>query len=109
MKFAFFVLRGANSLLTVESKVKRDMFIDEKSDQNRGVREAGLDGLGSGVDSGNPGGGWRKIVLRGVLRGGGLETDTPGGGWICLTVAGCVTHKLLWKLIHDSRKKSCGN
>ena len=26
MKFAFFVLRGANSLLTVESKVKRDMF-----------------------------------------------------------------------------------
>ncbi len=40
--------------------------------------------------SSNPGGGWRKIVLRGVLRRGGVETDTPGGGRICLSVTGCV-------------------
>ncbi len=51
-----------------------------------------------GMDFGIPGGGWRKIVLRGVLRGGELETGTPGGGWICLCVTGCVTHKHLWKL-----------
>ncbi len=25
------------------------------------------------ADFGNPGGGWRKIVLRGVLRGGGVD------------------------------------
>ncbi len=50
------------------------------------------------VDFGIPGGGWRKIVLRGVLRGGEVETGTPGGGWICFSVTGCVTHKHLWKL-----------
>jgi hypothetical protein len=31
------------------------------------------------VDFGNPGGGWRKIVLRGVLRGREVETVTSGG------------------------------
>jgi hypothetical protein len=30
-------------------------------------------------DFGIPGVGWRKIVLRGVLRRGEVETDTPGG------------------------------
>ena len=42
---------------------------------------------------GTPGGGWRKILLRGVLTSGVLSGDenTPGGGWICLSVTGCVT------------------
>jgi hypothetical protein len=37
------------------------------------------------VDFGNPGGGWRKIVLRGVLRGGRWKQDLnghSGEGWI---------------------------
>jgi hypothetical protein len=39
------------------------------------------------VDFDNPGGGWRKTVLRGVFRGGGGGgTDTPGFGWICFSV-----------------------
>ncbi len=36
------------------------------------------------VDFGNPGGGWRKIVLRGVLRGGGVDQALRGGGGFVL-------------------------
>jgi hypothetical protein len=61
------------------------------------------------------GGGWRKIVLRGVLRGGGW-TDTPGGGWICLSVtevhltqgeggSGGVTKKQWKNMDPDEEKK----
>jgi hypothetical protein len=40
--------------------------------------------------------------LKRCLKGKGVDSDTPGGGWICLSVAGCVTHKHLWKLSHLS-------
>jgi hypothetical protein len=45
-----------------------------------------------------------KPVLRvSWEKGVGGVSDTPGG-WICLSLAGCVTHKHLWKLMHDSGK-----
>ncbi len=40
----------------------------------------------STVDFGNPGGGWRKIVSRGVFRGGGWRQTLRGWGWICRSV-----------------------
>ncbi len=38
----------------------------------------------STVEFGNPGGGWRKIVLRGVLRGGRWKQALRGGGGFVL-------------------------
>jgi hypothetical protein len=35
----------------------------------------------------------------------GVGIGTPGGGWIRLSATGCVTHKHLWKLIHDFERK----
>ncbi len=49
-------------------------------------------------------GGVEENRLKRCLKGGGVDSDTCGGGWICLSVAGCVTHKHLWKLIHDLKK-----
>jgi hypothetical protein len=49
------------------------------------------------VDFGTPGGGWRKIVLRGVLRGGQVEQALRGGGWFVLVSQGV------------SRTNICGN
>jgi len=43
------------------------------------------------VDFDNPGRGWRKIVLRGVLTGVGWRQVLRGGGWICLSVTDHLT------------------
>ena len=40
--------------------------------------------------------GWRKIVLRGVLRVWRVDTGTPGGGWICLQVVVWQGYILRW-------------